>query len=145
MSNLGGEVRGPGKNVDKVQLTGGVHQGLLLVLAMNVQERQREFLQRGDRGRLTVNEYTIAAIARNLAADDEFTVFRVKAKALEFNIEVGIEHSFNNRARFSGADGICRRLRAGNETQRIYNQGLSGSGFARQQIQSVVKVDFQVI
>ena len=97
--NLGGEVAWCRQSIDEVQLAGGVHQSLLVVLAMNVEERWSKFLQCRNGRRLVVDEDAIASVGRNLAADDDLGAFGVKAEPLEFGGDIGFEDGFDDGAR----------------------------------------------
>ena len=71
--------------------------------------------------------------------------FGIKAEPFKFGGDIGFKYGFDDRARLSGSNRIRRGFRAGDQAERIDDDGLAGAGFARQQIEGIFKVDFQVI
>src|SRR4030095_13779668 len=145
LMNLGCEGACSGKGIDEVQLAGGVHESLLVMLAMNVQERWSKFLQCRNGRRLAVNEDAVASVARNLAADNDLRAFGIKASPLKFGGDIGFKYGFDDRSSLSRTNRIRRGFRAGDQAQRVDDDGFAGAGFSRQQIKGILKVDFQLI
>lgn len=145
LSDAGGEFGDAGKRVNQVELIAGVEQTLLVMLSVDIQQKWSEILQCRNSRRLIVDENAISSIAGNLAANDNFGAFRIKANALEAVCDVRLEDSFHDSARFSGSDSFRQRLRAGYQSESVDDNRLAGASLAGEQVKPVCEMDFEMI
>ena len=83
-ANFGRESNRIRKRIDKPDLVRVVQQGLLFVLAMDIEQARRQFSKRRYSAGLVVDVNAVAIAGRNLAADDDLRAFAVKTEAFEF-------------------------------------------------------------
>ena len=60
-------------------------------------------------------------------------------------VDVCFEDGFDDGAGFAGPDHFGRGFRAGEQTQGVDDNGLSGAGFAGKQVETVFEVKFELI
>src|SRR6266568_5698503 len=140
-----GEIYGFGVCIDQGKLPGIIEQGLLLVLAENVQKQGRQFAQGGNGAGLIVDVDAIALVRRDLSPDNDRGSFRVQSEAVEAGLDIGFENGFNHGARFTGADHFRRSLRSGQKSERVNDDGLSGACFAGEEIKTFFEVKLELI
>jgi len=71
--------------------------------------------------------------------------FGIETQSVEFGAEIDFKDGFNDRAAFPGANHFRRGFRAGEESESIDDYRFSGAGFPGQKIETVFKMDFELI
>src|SRR5207237_423485 len=115
------------------------------VLAMDVQQKWRQFTQCRDGAGLVINVNAIALVRRDLAADNDFVPFRVESEPVEIEFDVCFKNRFNDGSRFTCADHFRRGFRTGQQTEGIDDDGFAGAGLAGEQVKTGLEVKFELI
>jgi len=139
------ELRGIGEGVDQCKLVGTIQQRLLFVLAMDVEKGRSQFAQRRNGARLIVDVNPIPFIRRDLSPDNDLVAFGIESEAIEAGIDVCFKNGLDDGACLTGPDHFGRGFRAGQQSQGVDDNGLSGSGFAGKQVETGIEVKFELV
>ena len=119
-----------GESVEQVEVRVGIEQGLVLVLAVKVDEAGGQVAQRGGRREGAVDERAAAALRGDLAADEQFVARRL---VLEDRLERG--------AVLARPDEVGRGAAAEEQADRLDEDRLAGAGFAGQDVEARAELD----
>ena len=129
-----------------------VHDRLVFVLAVNIQQQIAQFRDHDARGGMAVDEQAVAPAAADFAPNQHI---RVAAFGVEKAIFGGFclrviqrgdgENRFNDGALRAGADKFRRRPPAKRNHQRVHHNRFPRAGFAGDDVQSAGKLNVQFI
>jgi hypothetical protein len=129
-----------GESVEHGELVHGFEEPLVFVLAMHVDEVIAEALQEADRHRRVVDEGTVSASPRELAAHEDLPIVGSESRLLENGestaVAVVFEASLHGGRIRPGADDVGLGARPAQEEESVDQQGLAGARFAREDVQS---------
>jgi hypothetical protein len=120
-----------GELVEDDDVFGRIEEGLVFVLAVQVDERRTQFPQRRRRRQRVVDEGAAAPLRGDLAAHDHF-------------VSVGaFEDRLDRRDRFAGAHEVGAGASADEQVDGFDDYGLAGAGFAGEDVQAGFELDFE--
>ena len=133
------------KFVDQGELAGIIEEGLLLMLAMDVEKQRRQLTQCRNGAGLVIDVDAIPFVGRDLAADNDVAAFRIQSKSIEVGADVGFKNGFDDGAAFAGADHLAESFRTGKQSERVNDDGFSCAGLAGQEIETFFEVKLELI
>ena len=130
-----------GEAVEQLELTQGFEQPLMLVLAVDFDQRVAEPLEQRHRDRRVVDERPVSSRARQLTPYDHLAaVVAAKARLVEHRARRGDpgerEHGFHGRGLGIGPDDIGLSPGAAQQEDGVDQDGLAGPGLAREHVQT---------
>ena len=108
---------------------GRIEQRLVLVLAVQLDQPVRQVLERAGGGQRAVDERAAAPLRRDLAANEQF-------------LAAAFETGLDRRRVLAGAHEIARRASAEQQADGFDEDRLPCPGFASQDVQAGVELDF---
>src|SRR5262249_3204075 len=82
---------------------------------------------------------------RYFAADDELAVFGIESESIQFLPQISFKNRFDHGSAFTRADHFGGRFRARKQTQCIDDNGFTSAGLAREEIEALFEVKFELI
>ncbi len=107
----------------------GIEQGLVLVLAVQVDQPGAEFAERGGGHEFAVDERAASPLGGHLAPNEQFAAVTV------------VEHRLDRRHVRPGSNQVGGRAAAEQQAHRLDQNRLARSRLARQDAQSPVELD----
>src|SRR2546425_838737 len=139
---------GVGEPVQQVELARGLEQALVLVLAVDLDERVPEALEQADRHRRVVDERAVAAAARELATHHDLALLHRESRLVERGRHAAVghgEHRFHGGALGVGADHVGRGAAAARQEEGVDQDGLAGAGLAGEDVEAGGEGDGNVL
>ncbi len=120
------------EGVERAEMSGGIEQRLVLVLAVQLDEPRRQILQGACRCHYSVDERPAPALSGNLAAHQKF-------------VAAVLENRFDRRRILAGAYKVARRPAAKEESDGLDQDRFAGPGFPGEHVEARVELDLDRI
>jgi hypothetical protein len=121
-----------------------IEETLGVVLAVHRGHERGDRLQDGERNERAIDGRLSLARGVNLAADDDLVALRGQAVFLQEFLERGaVGQRLDDGALFARPDEVGRGPLAQDEPECVYQDGLAGAGFPRQERQARAELDLQ--
>ena len=144
---LGAVLHQPAVMIEKVDMRFRMEQGLVVVLAVDVDQPVADGGQGGDGEVAVVEVGAVFFAAGDDALDDHFAVIHVNAEIGDHRQRLGIvegEAGFDRGGGGAGADGVGVRAAAQNQVERVEDDRFPRAGFTGQYVKAGMKLDGEV-
>src|SRR5207249_2133419 len=101
--------------------------------------------QGGNGRRLIVDVDAIALVGRDLAPDDDLILFRIQSKTIQLAPHICFEDRLDHGAAFAATNHFSGSLGSRKQSERIDDDGFSGSGFTGQKIETFFEVKLELV
>ena len=114
-------------------MLGRIEQRLVFVLSVQIEQARAEIAQRRRGRQRVVDERAAAALSGHLAAHDRLAAVRT------------LEDGLHRRERLARAHQVGAGAAADQQVDRFDEDGLSGAGFAGEDVQARLELDFEMV